>query len=156
MKKLLSTRYAARTYYMTEPVDFDVAISYATALMAIAGADGELADQELQWYLDEQELNFEDASEYIEAVRGIDWKTVNLEEMLAKISYDFPLNFRHAMLYQAIKMSSADGVYHEQERASVARAAEQLGIDRGVVMQIEALVELEAGSTRLRKALFTT
>lgn len=155
MKKLLTTKYAQRTYYMMEPVDFEVGVNYAAVLMAIAGADGELADRELQWYLDEVEMNLVDAAEYIEAVRAIDWKSADLDGLLSRISYDFPLNFRHTLLYQAIKMCAADSHYHEKERAAIARAAEQLGVERGVLAQIEALVELDAGCERLRKALFT-
>ena len=154
-KKLLPTKYAQRTYYATQPINFDVAMNYAAALMAVAGADGSLAEEELQWYLDEQELNLHDATEYLEAIRGIDWKSVKLDEVLPKISYDFPLNARTALLYQAVKMSSADGVYHEKERAAIAKAAELLGIKPAVTIQIEALVEMEKGCERLRKALLT-
>ncbi len=60
------------------------------------------------------------------------------------------------MLYQAIKMSRADGVYHEKEKAAVARAAEILGIERKVLASIESLVEIEESAARLRFAIFET
>ena len=35
-------------YNITKPIDCDVALNYSAALMAIAGADGQLAEAELQ------------------------------------------------------------------------------------------------------------
>ncbi|MEQ9551141.1 TerB family tellurite resistance protein [Coleofasciculus sp. G2-EDA-02] len=150
------TQYAKHRYNITQPIDFDVAVKYGGALMAIAGADGELREAEFQWYVDEQELLIVDPQEYIEALRQFDWKGANIEDLLKGISYDFPLNFRRSMLYQAIKMSRADGNYHEKEKAAVAKAAEILGIERSTVVTLESLAELEESTQRLRLALFET
>ncbi|GGA15868.1 TerB family tellurite resistance protein [Okeania sp. KiyG1] len=155
-KSLQLTKYAEHRYKATKPIDFDVAVNYGGALMAIAGADGELAEKEFQWYIDEQELLMVDPAEYIEALRKFDWKNANIEELLSGIKYDFPLNFRRSMLYQAIKMSRADGVYQEKEKAAVAKAAEILGIERSMLVSIESLAEMEEASERLRLALFET
>ncbi|HBQ98732.1 MAG: TerB family tellurite resistance protein [Roseofilum sp. Belize BBD 4] len=155
-ESLKPTKYAQNRYNLTQPVDFDVAIKYGGALMAIAGADGELAEAEFQWYIDEQELLMENSEEYIAELRKFDWKNVSVEELLTGISYTFPLNFRRSMLYQAIKMSRADGTYHEKEKAAVAKAAKILGIERSVVVSLESMAELEEASQRLRLALFET
>ena len=155
-KNLKTTKYAQHRYNITQPIDFDVAVNYGAALMAIAGADGELAEAEFQWYIDEQELLLESPDEYIETLRKLDWTSVNLEEVLGGISYSFPLNFRRSMLYQAIKMSRADGAYHDREKAAVAKAAEILGIERSVVVSLESMAEIEEASERLRLALFET
>ncbi|NEP88289.1 MAG: hypothetical protein F6K18_16450 [Okeania sp. SIO2C2] len=155
-KSLQPTKYAEHRYKISAPIDFDVAVNYGGALMGIAGADGELAEKEFQWYIDEQELLFVDSTEYIETLRKFDWKNSSIEDMLSGIKYDFPLNFRRSMLYQAIKMSRADGVYQEKEKAAVAKAAEILGIDRSMVISIESLAEMEEASERLRLALFET
>ncbi|MDJ1172538.1 TerB family tellurite resistance protein [Roseofilum capinflatum] len=153
---LQPTKYAQHRYNITQPVDFEVAVKYGAALMAIAGADGELAEAEFQWYIDEQELLMKNPEEYIETLRKFDWKNASLEELLSGIKYDFPLNFRRSMLYQAIKMSRADGAYHDQEKAAVAKAAEILGIERSVKVSLESMAELEEASERLRLALFET
>ena len=137
-KSLQPTKYAENRYNITAPTDFDVAMNYGGTLMAIAGADGELAEKEFQWYVDEQRILFVDSEEYIETLRKFDWKNANLEELLNGIKYDFSINFRRAMLYQAIKMSRADGVYQEKEKAAVAKAAEILGIERSVVISVES------------------
>lgn len=155
-KSLQPTKYAKHKYNITKPIDFEVAVNYAGALMAIAGADGELAEEELQWYIEEQELLFTDPTEYIEEIRSFHWKNVNIKELLGKIKYDFPINFRRAMLYQAIKMSRADGVYQDEEKVAVSKAAEILGIQHSIVVSIESLVELEDTSDRLRLALLET
>ncbi len=155
-KSLQTTKYAQHRYNITQPIDFDVAVNYGGALMAIAGADGQLAEAEFQWYVDEQELLMGDHKEYIEALRQFDWKNANIEELLKGISYDFPINFRRTMLYQAIKMSRADGSYHEKEKAAVAKAAEILGIERSVVVSLESIAEMEEATERLRLALFET
>ncbi len=83
-------------------------------------------------------------------------ENANIEELLSEIKYDFPLNFRRSMLYQAIKMSRADGIYHEKEKAAVAKAAELLGIERSVLVSIESVTEMEEATERLRLALFET
>lgn len=156
-KSLYPSKYAQRKYKVTVPVDFDVAIKYTTALMAIAGADGELAEAELQWYLDYQELltvPSEAFEEYLETVPKIDWKNANIEALLKELKYDFPMNYRRALLYQAIKMSRADGIYHEKEKAAVANAAEILEIERSVLVSLESLAEIQEASDRLHLALF--
>ncbi len=155
-KSLQPTKYAQHRYNITALVDFDVAVKYGGALMAIAGADGELAEKEFQWYVDEQALLLVDSQEYIERLRKFDWKNANIEELLNGLKYDFPLNFRRTMLYQAIKMSSADGVYQEKEKAAVAKAAEILGIERSMVISLESLAAMEDASERLRLSLFET
>ena len=155
-KSLQPTQYAQHRYNLTKPIDFDVAVNYGGALMAIAGADGTLAEQEFQWYVSEQELLLANPEEYIEALRKFDWKNANIEELLGGIRYDFPLNFRRTMLYQAIKMSRADGIYQEKEKAAVAKAAEILGIDRSTAVSLESLTEMEDATERLRLALLET
>ncbi len=155
-KTLQPTIYAQKRYNITQPIDFDVAVNYANALMAIAGADGELNEKELQWYIDEQKLLLADVEEYIEAIRKLDWKNANIETLLGNIKYDFPINFRRVMLYQAIKMCRADEDYHAKEKAYVAKAAEILGIEKTVVVSIESLAELEDATEKLRFGLFET
>lgn len=155
-KKIQPTKYAKQKYNLTSPGDFEVGVKYGCALMAIAGADGELAEAELEWFLDEQTLLMVESEEYIETLRKFDWKNANIEELLSGIQYSTPLNFRRSMLYQAIKMSRADGSYHEKEKAAVARAAEILGIERSVLVSLESVAEMEEATERLRLALFET
>lgn len=155
-KSLQPTKYAGQKYNITQSVDFDVAVNYGGALMAIAGADGELKEEEFQWYIDEQELLLVESEQYIATLRQFDWKNANVEALLSEIQYDFPLNFRRTMLYQAIKMCRADGNYHEKEKASVTKAAEILGIEPSMTKSLESLAEMEDAAQRLRLSLFET
>lgn len=155
-KDLQPTSYARHKYNITEPIDFGVAVNYGGALMAIAGADGELKEEEFQWYIDEQEILIVESEEYIETLRKFDWKNAKVEALLNGIKYDFPLNFRRTMLYQAIKMCRADGNYHEKEKASVAKTAEILGIEKSMATSLESLAEMEDAAQRLRLSLFET
>ena len=156
MEKLRPTPYARRMYGFTKPVDFEVAMNYGLALMVIAGSDGELADGEMQWYLDEQALMLADSGEYIDALREVDWTSVELPELLRHLNDDFPLNVRRSLLYQAIKMCRADGEYHERERATIQAAAKVLSIEPNVLASLEALAELEDSCDRLRLSLLET
>ena len=155
-KKLQLSHYARIKYKVTEPVDFDVAVNYSAALLAIAGADGELADSEMAWYINEQRLLLEDSDAYIEAIRNIDWRNVNVEKTLSDVRYDFPVNFRHGILYDAIKMCSADGEYHVKEKAAVKKAAQTLGVAPDVLTNLEALAKMEAAADELRCSLVGT
>ncbi|MEM7712637.1 MAG: hypothetical protein AAF349_03510 [Cyanobacteria bacterium P01_A01_bin.68] len=150
------TSYAKNKYNFTAPIDVDVAKNYIRAVVAIASADGELARRELDWFVEEQYLLGLPSDLIEENILKFDPKNAEIEELFGGIHYDFPLNFRRCMLYQAIKMSRADGVYHDKEKAAVARAAKILRIERSVVVSLESLVEIEDSADRLRLAIFET
>ncbi|NET57956.1 MAG: hypothetical protein F6K47_17900 [Symploca sp. SIO2E6] len=150
------TPYGKRIYNIIRPIDLDVARNYLRVVVAIASADGELAPKELDWFLEEQQLLGTPSDLIEENVLNFDGKNADIEELLGGMHYDFSINFRCCMLYQAIKMSRADGVYHDKEKAAVARAAEILGIERKVLVSIESLVEIEESAARLRFAIFET
>ncbi len=153
---LTGTSYAKKRYNVTAPVNADVAKNYVRAIVAIASADGELAQKELDWFVEEQRM-LGASSDFIEEnITKFDGKNANIEELLGGIHYDFPLNFRRCMLYQAIKMSRADGEYHDKEKAAVARAGQILGIERSVVASLESLIEIEESADRLTLAIFET
>ncbi len=150
------TSYAKKKYNVSAPVSVDVAKNYLRAVVAIASADGELAQKELDWFVEEQNLLGVPSELIEENILKFDSKNAEIEELFGAIHYDFPINVRRCMLYQAIKMSRADGVYHEKEKAAVARAAQILGIERSVVVTLESLVEIEESADRLRLAIFET
>ncbi|WP_293063914.1 MULTISPECIES: hypothetical protein [unclassified Moorena] len=49
------TGYAKRKYNVTAPINVDVARNYLRAVVAIASADGELAQEEIDWFMEEQQ-----------------------------------------------------------------------------------------------------
>ncbi|NER28267.1 MAG: hypothetical protein F6J89_11695 [Symploca sp. SIO1C4] len=153
---LTASSYGKKKYNLTAPIDTNVASNYIKAVVAIASADGEAAQKEIDWFVEEQKLLGAPSDFIEENIIKFDGKNADIEQLLSGIHYDFPLNFRRCMLYQAIKMSRADGVYHDKEKAAVARAAQILGIDKSVVASLESLVEIEESADRLRLAIFET
>jgi hypothetical protein len=57
------------------------------------------------------------------------------------------------LIYDAIRLASADQDYTESEQAAVAKAAEVLGVDLFAVRALEGLVQMERVVDKLRKAL---
>ena len=154
-KTIKPSPYAEKKYNSTALVDVDAGLKYSSVLLAIVGADGEVSDAEMQWYIDEGTLMGCD-EDYLNQVRQLDWKSVNIEATLNEVKFNFTLNLRRTLLYQAIKMSRADGVYHEKEKAAVARAAKILGVDKVVVSSIESIVEMEDAASQLLQFFFTS
>ena len=150
------TPYAKKKYNLTAPIEADVTRNYSRAIVAIASADGKLAQEELDWFVEEQRLVGIPSDIIEENIIKYDGRNANIEELLGGLHYDFPLNVRRCILYQAIKMSRADGIYNDKEKAAVAQAAQVLGIERNVVISLESLVEIEESADRLRLAMFET
>lgn len=105
-----------------------------TILIAAKG-DGVLAPEEKQWVFgrlavtgapDEiiQELNSYEANEDIVEV-------ISQSEITNKS--------RRFVLYNAIKAAAADGVYHDEEKKEIRRAATAMGISEEAVQEIENL-----------------
>ncbi|EGJ31410.1 hypothetical protein LYNGBM3L_38770 [Moorena producens 3L] len=63
------------------------------------------------------------------------------------------MSVANELVYHAIKMSSADGVYADAERAKVKEAAKILGVADDIVLTLESLVEMERTVVKMRKAL---
>jgi hypothetical protein len=57
------------------------------------------------------------------------------------------------LVYDAVRLASADGLYADAEREAVARAALALGIDVFAVRALEGLVQMERVVEQLRRGL---
>ena len=57
------------------------------------------------------------------------------------------------MLYDAIRMSYADGDFSDKERESVDECARILKVNKETVMAMEALVEMERAADKLRQTI---
>jgi hypothetical protein len=57
------------------------------------------------------------------------------------------------LIYDAVRLSSADQEYSGGEQAAVARAAHLLGVDAFAVRALEGLVQMERAVDRMRKSL---
>ena len=57
------------------------------------------------------------------------------------------------LVYDAVRLASADGLYADAEREAVARAAHALGVDLFAVRALEGLVQMERVVEQLRRGL---
>lgn len=152
------TKYAQINYGITGTVELELARNFTRMIMimTMAGADGEVAESELQWYIDEQRLLFANPQELIEYARSIDLNKIDVDINKAldeHISLDKTLDFPSMLLYQAIKMSRADGEYHVKEKEAIHQVAQKIGIKSETVKALESLAELEDVANGLRLSL---
>ena len=129
--------------YGVDAIDAEDNVKYAQALMIIAGADGDVADLEWDWFYGRgQAMGVPDA--VLDAFKQFDWQNARLEDYMGTT-----VAVARILLYDAITMSGADGEYSREERLAVRRAATLMGVSEDVVVALEGIVELEAS---LRKA----
>lgn len=140
----------APVFYGMSLVPKEIWREYGYALMCIAGADGEVSDPELEWltidladFLSVDEEVVADWEEY-------DFESGDLEEIFSSFRHVSFANFNKLILYDAIRMCSADGDYAEEEKERVADAAKILQVAKEALISIEALVGLERASNDLR------
>ncbi len=127
---------------------------YAKALMCIAGADGEISEDEMKWLLTDF-IGILDISESEKQdLISFDYKNASLEELINKLSVGMPINVRRALIYDAVRMSRADSYYSPTERAAVEMAAELLGVPIYLAKTIEGLVSTELSLEATRRSIF--
>jgi hypothetical protein len=145
----------ANSFYLNEEYGFsrsahfsdDTLLRVCKAMMICAGADG-LSPAELEYCLGlAHTLGASTAS--IDELRRFDFEHARLEDFL-RADDKFP---RRALLYECIRVSRADEVYAESERAAVLDAADLLGIDEDTVVALEGMVEMDQALRRARVRL---
>lgn len=93
-------------------------LNYGYALLAIAGADGEVSEAEFNWLVNHQRLAGA-PEEVIVKYKAFDYKNSNLEILLGKITVDVPTwSKSRSLLYHAIQMARVDH-YATEERQAV-------------------------------------
>jgi uncharacterized tellurite resistance protein B-like protein len=131
-------------------------LNYGYALLAIAGADGEVSEAEINWLLNHQRL-VGAPEEVIEKYKTFDYNNADLESLLSKITVDVPTwSKSRSLLYHAIQMASADEDYSTEERKAVKKAAKLLKVEDDIALALNRLVQTEEAVTALRKALLQT
>lgn len=129
-------------------------INYGKALLKIAGGNGIVSPAERAW-LDAHQRKFGATEDVIEAYDNFDHKSADLNELLSGISTNVETwEAGPHLIYHAIQMCSADGVYAECERAQVLEAARKMKVPDDIVLTIEALIRMENATYDMRAALF--
>jgi uncharacterized tellurite resistance protein B-like protein len=137
-------------------VPVEAYLNYGYALLAIAGADGEVSEAEINWLLNHQRL-VGAPEEVIEKYKTFGYKNADLESLLSKITVDVPTwSKSRSLLYHAIQMASADEDYSTEERKAVKKAAKLLKVEDDIALALNRLVQTEEAVTALRKALLQT
>lgn len=144
----------SETVYGYSAVAPQVVETYGYALLAIAGADGEVSPAEMDWLIDYQRKHGASA-ETLASYRTFDYRNADLFELLSRLDGNLD-NWKTGahLIYLAVHMAAADGHYAASERAKVLKAAQILMIPDDVVLTIHCLVDMERGISNLRKALF--
>ncbi|WP_436514443.1 hypothetical protein [Ekhidna sp. To15] len=126
---------------------------YGYALLTIAGSDGEVSEPELEWLTVEcgKAVGVDDG--IIADWEEYDFEEGDLEEIFHAFNTKSFANFNKLLIYDAIRMSSADGEYASDERDQVNHAAQILKVPMETVMAIEALVDMELAANKLRLTL---
>jgi len=159
-KQVEASIYAKRHYNISSSLDYAALSNYFEALLSVASADDELGEEELGWLIEEQRMLLITSEQVFdnlaELIKTFDWKNIDLNTVLDDIRENFPMTTKRILLYQAIKMSQADKVYHQKERATTWEIAKTIGLSSDVVRAIENLVSVENHMDRLRHALLGT
>jgi uncharacterized tellurite resistance protein B-like protein len=146
----------ARTEYGLSAATATAMLNYGYALLAIAGADGKVSPKELDWLVRHQR-KFGAPDNIIAEYETFDYHSADLPKLVADSVTDVPTwSAGPSLIYHAIQMCAADGDYAVEERKKVLDAAKLLGISDDLVLTIHALVDMEAATAAMRKALFHT
>ncbi|NEP89982.1 MAG: hypothetical protein F6K18_25920 [Okeania sp. SIO2C2] len=149
------SEYLKRTQGVSS-APFEAYLNFGYALLAIAGADGDVPEAEMNWLINHQRM-IGAPEEAIEKYKEFDYKNAQLEDLLPKIKSDVPgLSTPRILLYNAIKMARADKDYAKQEKEAVKKAAKLLGVEDDITLSLNILVEMEEKVESLLKALIHT
>jgi uncharacterized tellurite resistance protein B-like protein len=148
------TFYLEQTYGVNRLASREHLIQYGKAIMFIVGADGAISDAERSYWMGiARAMGVPDdvREEWLKS----DCRDGRLEDCICGISTDpqNPGELTLSFLYDAIRVSRADGVYGAAEKAAVAKTARALGIPQSSVNALENLVELEQSVRTLRLSL---
>ena len=127
---------------------------YGLILLNIAGSDGDISGPELEWLT----ISCAEAVGVEETIVN-EWKRYsfekdNLENLFISLNATSFGNFNKLLIYDAIRMASADGDYAKAEKDRVYEAAKIMKAAPETVTAIEALIELEQAAEKLRLTIF--
>lgn len=127
---------------------------YGYTLLTIAGSDGIVSDPELEWLIVDMGKSVGVPEDIIADWEDFDYDKADLEDIFNSFNSSSLANFGKLLVYDAIRMSSADGEYALEEKEQVMEAASIMGLSQEAVIAIEALVDMEQAVDKLRMTIF--
>jgi len=142
------------TIYGFQTASREALENYGYALLAIAGADREVSDIEIDWLFTYFAELLQVPKDITRKYNAFDHQRADLAEIASKISFDTDADYRRILIYDAIKMAGADTSYASEEEMAVREAALHLGVDIFTVESLESLVLAEQSVSSLRHSIF--
>jgi hypothetical protein len=124
---------------------------FGATILIIVGADGKIADEEWKAF-NELGRRAGATPELFSKMEKFDWKNAKLNDYLP---VGMTAGWKNIVLYEAIRVASADKDFDTAERAKVQQAAKALGVDVATVTALEGLAAADAALKRARIQLFT-
>ncbi|MEQ9481617.1 TerB family tellurite resistance protein [Coleofasciculus sp. F4-SAH-05] len=154
-ERVPASQYMKKTLGISS-APYEAYLNYGYALLAIAGADGEVSTAEMDWLLNHQRM-VGAPEELMEKYKSFDYKSAKLEELLSHITVDVSTwSSSRTLLYHAIQMARADEDYSSEEQKAVNKAAKLLNVEDDIALALNKLVEMEEATNGLRRALLQT
>lgn len=152
---LIQTSPVASMIYEMELEEYDNSwLSYVYSLLVIAGADGEVSEEEMEWMQTELLEELGATERQRKFVKHFDYANADLKGLLNDVKGSLPLNFRRALVYDAVQMARADDDYAPEEREAVMALAKMLDVPFYLAKTIEGLVNTERSIEVTRKSMF--
>jgi tellurite resistance protein len=134
---IFDTHILREHYGITMPFPPELRAKVGKAVLTVAGADGTLSTQELNYFLGL--VRAEGASDaLLEEFQRFDYANADLGQFLDRETR--PL--ARMMLYDAVRVARADGV-SPKEREKAIQMAKELGVEPNIVPAIEGLLGIE-------------
>jgi DNA-binding XRE family transcriptional regulator len=128
-------------------------LDYGYALLTIAGSDGEVSDPELEWLTIDLATSLKVPQDTIFAWENFDYDDSDLKEIFDSFNASSIADFSRLLIYDAVRMSCADDDYADEEKEKVMEAAHILSLNREAVVAIEALIEMEMATEKMRSLI---
>ena len=135
-------------------MSLEMHLNYGYALMTVAGADGQVAPKELEWYKKEFAPMARVPANIVEKVVNFNYRVSDLKHIFAQIKDEITINFGKMLIYHSIKMARADSIYADEERNMVDKTSKLLNVPADIAQTIQYLIDTEERIEKMRKTLF--
>lgn len=140
-------------FYGMSMVPKEFWLDYGYALLTIAGSDGEVSDPELEWLTIDLARSLDVPQDIISSWETFDYDDGELKEIFDSFNSSSIADFSRLLIYDAVRMSCADDDYADEEKEKVMEAAQILNLNREAVIAIEALIEMEMATEKMRSLI---